>query len=100
MVSVQWFFPVLSPLLGSTKPLLFSSRFHNGRPLATGHRFKTYFDFGYVALDILYTFPEDTGVFEVRATNRLGTDVLRKEVTVQCKDPCAVLKASPYETRK
>ncbi|CAN8024063.1 unnamed protein product, partial [Ixodes persulcatus] len=59
--------------------------FHNGRPLATGHRFKTYFDFGYVALDILYTFPEDTGVFEVRATNRLGADVLRKEVTVQSK---------------
>lgn len=59
--------------------------FHNGRPLATGHRFKTYFDFGYVALDILYTFPEDTGTFEVRATNKLGVDVLKKEITIQAK---------------
>lgn len=32
--------------------------FHNDRPLISGHRFRTTHDFGYVALDILYAFPE------------------------------------------
>lgn len=56
--------------------------FFNGRPLTTGHRFKTYFDFGYVALDMLYVFPEDTGLFTVRATNKLGEASLSKQLMV------------------
>lgn len=30
------------------------------------------FDFGYVALDILYTYPEDSGTYTVIARNELG----------------------------
>ncbi|XP_035212215.1 LOW QUALITY PROTEIN: titin-like, partial [Stegodyphus dumicola] len=59
--------------------------FFNGRPLTTGHRFKTYFDFGYVALDILYVFPEDTGTFTVVAKNSIGQATLSKQVHVQAK---------------
>ncbi|RWS09309.1 titin-like isoform X1, partial [Dinothrombium tinctorium] len=57
--------------------------YHNGRPLMPGHRFKTYFDFGYVALDILYVYPEDTGTYTVVARNALGQDVLSKEIYVE-----------------
>ncbi|XP_015783235.1 titin isoform X1 [Tetranychus urticae] len=63
-------------------PTMRAEWFFNGRPLTTGHRFKTYFDFGYVALDILYVFPEDTGLFTVRATNKLGEVSLSKQLTV------------------
>ena len=41
--------------------------------LIAGHRFKTTNDFGYVALDILYTYPEDNGTYMCRATNKSGT---------------------------
>ena len=47
--------------------------FHNGQPLAVGHRFRTMYDFGFVALDILSALAVDSGTYEVRATNRLGT---------------------------
>ncbi|RWS25572.1 titin-like isoform X1, partial [Leptotrombidium deliense] len=56
--------------------------YFNGRPLTSGHRFKTYFDFGYVALDILYAYPQDSGTFTVVARNKLGEDVLNKEIRV------------------
>uniref|UniRef100_T1J5H7 Ig-like domain-containing protein n=1 Tax=Strigamia maritima TaxID=126957 RepID=T1J5H7_STRMM len=61
--------------------------FLNGRPILTGHRFQTYFDFGYVALDILYVHPEDTGVFTVRATNNAGTATQTSELIVNLKTP-------------
>lgn len=35
--------------------------FCNGKPIQQGHRFKTTYDFGFVALDILYAHAEDTG---------------------------------------
>ena len=47
--------------------------FHNGRPITVGSRFKTYYDFGYVALDVISTTSLDTGEYTVRATNKLGT---------------------------
>lgn len=48
------------------------SWFHDGRPLANGHRFRTTHDFGYVSLDILYAFPEDAGMWTCVAKNQLG----------------------------
>ena len=51
--------------------------------LFSGHRFRTYFDFGYVALDILYVFPEDTGTFTVVARNSMGEATLSKQIYVQ-----------------
>lgn len=49
--------------------------FVNGVPLKTGHRFKLTNDFGYIALDILYAYPEDTGTYMVRASNQVGEAV-------------------------
>lgn len=45
---------------------------HNGKPLQTGHRFRTTNDFGFAALDILTVYPADSGEYTCRATNRLG----------------------------
>jgi titin len=45
---------------------------HNGKPLQTGHRFRTTNDFGFAALDILTVYPADSGEYTCRVTNRLG----------------------------
>jgi len=47
-----------------------------------GHRFRPMYDFGFVALDILYTYPEDTGVYMCKATNKYGSDV--NQVQLRC----------------
>jgi hypothetical protein len=47
--------------------------FHNGQPLQSGHRFRTTYDFGFAALDILTVYPADSGEYTCKATNRLGT---------------------------
>lgn len=41
----------------------------NGRPIPQGHRFKTTYDFGFVALDILYAHAEDSGTYMAKAGN-------------------------------
>lgn len=41
--------------------------------LALGSRFRTYYDFGYVALDIIHAVASDSGEYTVRATNHLGS---------------------------
>lgn len=45
---------------------------HNGKPLTTGHRFRTAYDFGFASLDILTVYGEDAGEYTCRATNHLG----------------------------
>lgn len=47
--------------------------FHNGRPVTIGSRFRTYYDFGFVALDIIHASTADSGEYTVRATNHLGS---------------------------
>lgn len=49
--------------------------YFNGRLLPSGHRFRTTHDFGYVALDILYIYGEDTGTYMCKAVNKLGEAV-------------------------
>ena len=46
--------------------------YFNGKPITVGSRFKTYFDFGYVALDIIGAYSTDSGEYTCRAVNRLG----------------------------
>ena len=58
-------------------PLLTVEWFHNGKKLPTGHRFRTFHDFGIVILDILYCYEEDCGTYECRAVNQMGQDVTR-----------------------
>merc|ERR1719422_1026104 len=57
--------------------------FKDGKPLPTGHRFRTFHDFGIVILDILYCYAEDSGTYECRATNKQGTD------SISCSFKCS-----------
>ena len=56
-------------------PNLIVEWFMNGKAIQSGHRFKTRNDFGFVALDILYAYPEDSGTYMCKATNKLGEAV-------------------------
>ena len=53
--------------------------------LFLGHRFKTTYDFGFVALDILYAYPEDSGTYMCKAKNIAGEAVTTCIVSVDCK---------------
>lgn len=57
--------------------------FCNGKPIPQGHRFRTTYDFGFVALDILYANPEDSGTFTCKAQNALGEATISCELKVQ-----------------
>ena len=46
--------------------------FVNGKPLPSGSRFKSTYDFGYVSLDINQTYPEDSGIYTCKAFNNKG----------------------------
>merc|ERR1719342_336803 len=56
--------------------------FFNGRPLTIGSRFKTYNDFGFIALDILGVSTLDQGQYTCRATNKLGEAATMANVQV------------------
>lgn len=62
--------------------------FVNGVAIKTGHRFKTTHDFGYVALDILYAYAEDSGTYMCKATNKKGEAVNTCQINVACKLIC------------
>lgn len=59
--------------------------FHNGKALSAGSRFRTIYDFGFCALDLLQVVAEDTGTYEVRATNKIATASSTIEITVKRK---------------
>ena len=59
--------------------------FFNGRPLTIGSRFKTYNDFGFIALDILGVTNLDAGQYVCRATNRSGEAATSANVSVLAK---------------
>lgn len=59
--------------------------FVNGVAIRAGHRFRTTHDFGYVALDVLYTWGEDTGTYMCKATNLLGEAINTTTINVQCE---------------
>eukprot|EP00095_Tigriopus_kingsejongensis_P003093 maker-scaffold1025_size69488-snap-gene-0.9 protein:Tk03093 transcript:maker-scaffold1025_size69488-snap-gene-0.9-mRNA-1 annotation:"hypothetical protein DAPPUDRAFT_305290" len=59
--------------------------FVNGKEIRAGHRFRTTHDFGFVALDILYAYAEDSGTYTCRAVNKLGEAVNQCEVNVVAK---------------
>lgn len=56
----------------SKDPTMKIEWFVNGKPLPTGARFKSTYDFGYVALDINHCYAEDSGVYTCKATNSKG----------------------------
>ena len=59
----------------------------NGQKIRQGHRFRTTHDFGYVALDILYAYVEDSGTYTCVATNEVGEATSTCTVTVQDSGP-------------
>ena len=56
--------------------------FFNGRPLTIGSRFKTYNDFGFIALDIMSVTPQDQGQYTCRAKNKVGEAATQANVQV------------------
>lgn len=48
--------------------------FFNGKPLAYKTRFTPIYDFGYVAMNFGWVYPEDSGEYICRATNKYGMD--------------------------
>lgn len=70
-------------------PLLTVEWYHNGKKLPTGHRFRTFHDFGIVILDILYCYEEDSGVYECRAVNQMGQDTSR--ATLKCVSKASLI---------
>jgi hypothetical protein len=51
--------------------------FFNGKPLAYKTRFTPIYDFGYVAMNFGWVYPEDSGEYVCRATNKYGMDETR-----------------------
>uniref|UniRef100_A0A915K1M5 Ig-like domain-containing protein n=1 Tax=Romanomermis culicivorax TaxID=13658 RepID=A0A915K1M5_ROMCU len=56
--------------------------YQNDHPMASGNRFKSTCDFGYVSMDIGQVSTEDEGVYYVRAYNDQGETYLQAELTV------------------
>merc|ERR1719211_15130 len=63
--------------------------FKDGKPLATGHRFRTFNDFGIVILDVLYCYSEDSGTYECKATNQHGSDSIK--CTIKCSEKSSLI---------
>lgn len=59
--------------------------FHNGRPFATGSRVHQINDFGFISLDIDYTYSRDAGEYICRATNKWGSATTKATVTSKSK---------------
>ncbi|XGW02499.1 hypothetical protein V3C99_014492, partial [Haemonchus contortus] len=57
--------------------------YKDGFPLHNGNRFKLTSDFGYVALDIAHTIPEDSGVYGVKAINKKGEASVEAKLSVR-----------------
>jgi len=66
-----------------TDPSLRVEWYRNGKPLPLGHRYRNVFDMGFVSLDILYVYSDDSGEYVCRAVNNHGED--RTKATVSCK---------------
>lgn len=59
--------------------------YHNGKPLSTGHRFRTAYDFGFASLDVLTVYGEDSGIYTCKATNLIGQAESSVTTNVKCK---------------
>lgn len=67
--------------------------FKNGEQVSQGSRFRLDYDRGLATLEILYTFPEDTGEYWALAKNKLG-QMESNHVQVQCDASVAIVTDS------
>ena len=63
--------------------------FKDGKALPSGHRFRTFSDFGIVILDVLYCYAEDSGQYECKATNKHGSDSV--SCTLSCSEKSSLI---------
>lgn len=59
--------------------------YFNGKPIQPANRIQTYYDFGYVALDILSIREDDSGTYTVVARNVLGEAQVSASMVVESK---------------
>lgn len=59
--------------------------YHNGKPITPANRIQTYYDFGYVALDILGVRGDDAGSYTVVARNAAGDAQVTAQMQVDSK---------------
>lgn len=59
--------------------------FHNNTPVKAGSRFVETNSFGFVALDIMYAYPDDSGTYTCRAKNIIGEAITSATAVVHCK---------------
>lgn len=57
--------------------------YRNDKLIPAGHRYRTVYDMGFVSMDILYVYPEDSGEYVCKAINDLGEDTTR--AALSCK---------------
>jgi titin len=67
--------------------------FRNGEPIRHANRYVIKYDYGYVLMDMLWTYPEDDGIYECVATNAVGQDRTRAEL--KCKNKRSII----YDTQ-
>ncbi|XP_031367951.1 titin isoform X4 [Apis dorsata] len=70
--------------------------FHNGKPLSTGHRYRTTCDFGFAALDVLTVYAEDSGTYTCQATNRLGS--AKSSINLDVKSRSSIIRETQHES--
>lgn len=56
---------------------------------------RTMYDFGFCAMDILQAVAEDSGLYEVRATNRIGTAT--SSINIEVKRKCLGTVGNCYQ---
>lgn len=72
-------------LIPVSDPTMRIEWFQNNMPLKSGSRFMETNSFGFVALDIMYSYPEDIGTYTCRASNALGQAVTSCQLSVLSK---------------
>ncbi|KAH8349333.1 hypothetical protein KR084_012599, partial [Drosophila pseudotakahashii] len=70
--------------------------YHNNLPLKSGSRFTETNNFGFVALDIMSTLPEDAGTYTCRAFNAVGEAITSAVAVVHTKK--SIYLESQHET--
>merc|ERR1711874_611031 len=66
--------------------------FWNGKPLSFKTRFTPIYDFGYVAMNFGWVYPEDAGEYICRATNQYGSDETR--AIIKCSGKTGIVYES------
>merc|ERR1712012_394242 len=66
--------------------------FWNGKPLSFKTRFTPIYDFGYVAMNFGWVYPEDSGEYICRATNAYGSDETR--AIIKCSGKTGIVYES------